>query len=136
MELFSKLWRRLAFLYDSRLKNKGKSLKEILGSDNKNRWLDLGSSSSFNEGFYFADLHAPSETPEAMRSKYFQLDILKATAEDLNRLGKFDLIRMQHVFEHFSMEDGFKALETCSCLLNENGYLLMTVPDLKIFIKD
>lgn len=120
--------------YDRRLKDKNKSLKGVLLSSNRLRWLDLGSSSSFNEGFYFADLHPPSDIPETMRDKYFRLNILKPDEDELKRIGKFDLIRMQHVFEHFSMEDGLKVLERCSDLLDHNGYLLITVPDLRIFV--
>jgi predicted SAM-dependent methyltransferase len=44
------------------------------------------------------------------------------------------LIRMRHVFERFSMEDGLTVLERCSELLNDDAYILITVPDLRIFV--
>ena len=40
---------------------------------------------------------------------------------------KFDLIFMQHVLEHF--EDPFATLGKCSELLNENGLILIMVPN-------
>ncbi len=128
------LYYRLVLFYHRNYKSKNSTLSEVLRKQGKTRWLDLGSSSSFNEGFYFADLHPASEAPEEMRKKYFQLNIIEAGEEQLKPLGKFDLIRLQHVFEHFAPEDGLKVLEKCALLLNEDGYLLMTVPDLKIFV--
>jgi predicted SAM-dependent methyltransferase len=51
------------------------------------------------------------------------------------KLGKFDLIRMQHVFEHFSYEEGRQVLKNCAKLLEKNGVILITVPDLRIHIR-
>ena len=41
---------------------------------------------------------------------------------------------MQHVFEHFSPEDGLTVLNNCASLLNPEGYLLISTPDLKKYI--
>jgi predicted SAM-dependent methyltransferase len=38
-------------------------------------------------------------------------------------------------FEHFSVEDGLKVLNICYNLLADDGYILITVPDLKVYIK-
>jgi 2-polyprenyl-3-methyl-5-hydroxy-6-metoxy-1,4-benzoquinol methylase len=50
------------------------------------------------------------------------------TPEDLLAEGrKFDLIFMQHVLEHFV--NPFEVLSTCRKLLNDNGLLLLMVPN-------
>jgi predicted SAM-dependent methyltransferase len=134
--MLSKLLYRIALSYNYRLKDKSKSLKNLLISENKLRWLDIGSSIRVSEGFYFTDTYPVSKAPKEMQDRYFQLDIIKACPDDLALLGKFDLIRMQHVFEHFSMEDGLDILDKCHDMLNDEGYLLISVPDLKIYVKN
>lgn len=122
--------------YSKLFENRRKSLRTILLQNNQNRWLDLGSSTSYNEGFYFCDLMPVYEMPSIMQEKYFQINITEALSQEkLSELGTFDFIRMQHVFEHFTLEDGKVVLDNCYKLLKENGFLLITVPDLKIFIK-
>jgi 2-polyprenyl-3-methyl-5-hydroxy-6-metoxy-1,4-benzoquinol methylase len=50
------------------------------------------------------------------------------TLEELHAEGlRFDLIFMQHVLEHF--EDPFRVLNQCRKLLNQNGLLLILVPN-------
>jgi len=132
----SNLFLRFILFYDKNLKRESSSLQEVLKANKQLRWLDLGSSSRISEGFHFADLHAPSESSEAMGGRYFQFNMVTATENDLRQLGKWDLIRMQHVFEHLTIEDGLIGLEKCWELLNEGGYLLITVPDLNIFIDE
>jgi predicted SAM-dependent methyltransferase len=109
-------------------------LRSNLIKQNKTRWLDIGSS-LFEEYFYCLNIHSPSLLINDLQQKYFQLDILSLTKADKEVLGKFDLIRMQHVFEHFSLEEGRAVLQTCSDLLTEDGFLVITVPDLKIHIQ-
>ena len=43
---------------------------------------------------------------------------------------------MQHAFEHFEFEDVNKILSNCAKLLNEDGYLIITTPDLKVHINN
>jgi predicted SAM-dependent methyltransferase len=57
------------------------------------------------------------------------------TNQELQSMGTFDLLRMQHVFEHFSLEESQEVLEICSSLLRSDGYLLLSVPDLEIHIQ-
>jgi SAM-dependent methyltransferase len=130
------LFKRVVYWFHYRVrKNKGR-LKELLIKNNQTRWLDLGSGSTFKEGFFFADIMDESTVPDNMRGKYFRIDISNPLKpEDLAKLEKFDLIRMQHVFEHFTVEDGLVVLENCYHLLNPGGYLLITVPDLEIYAK-
>ena len=72
--------------------------------------------------FYFADLYPIDDCIGEMKSKYFQLNIaVPLTIEEKTKLGKFDLIRMQHVFEHFSYEQADIVLSNCYQLLNQNG---------------
>lgn len=107
-------------------------LKEKLTKENKKRWLDVGSGGNLDEEFYYVDTF-----PESLfgnNGKYFRLDIINANDFQLERLGKFDLIRMQHVFEHFTPEDGIRVLNNCAKLLNKDGYILITTPDLRRFV--
>lgn len=117
---------------------KGKCLLEDeLLKNNQNRWLDLGSSINHtNKNFYFADLYPIEECLDEMKSKYFQLNIsVPMSIEDKDRLGTFDFIRMQHVFEHFTFEEADIVLENCFNLLSENGKILISVPDLDIYVR-
>ena len=132
----SNLYLRFILFYDRYFKRENRSLENKLIRQKQSRWLDLGSSSHLSKGFHFADLYPSSEAKESMRSRYVQFNMVTATQDELERLGKWDLIRMQHVFEHLTMEDGLKGLINCSDLLNEDGYLLITVPDLNIFIDE
>jgi 2-polyprenyl-3-methyl-5-hydroxy-6-metoxy-1,4-benzoquinol methylase len=55
------------------------------------------------------------------------------TLEELHAEGlRFDLIFMQHVLEHF--EDPFLVLSICKSLLNQDGLLLILVPNSKFGI--
>ena len=128
------LYKRLVYWYHYRIRKNQNRLKELLIKNNQTRWLDMGSGVKFSDGFFFADIVDEPAVPESMRSKYFKIDISKPlTAEELNKTGKFDLIRMQHVLEHFTIEDSLLVLENCYNLLNPGGYLLITVPDLEIY---
>ena len=138
--IFSKYYSikyRLIHSFHHRLR-KGKCLFESeLLKNNQTRWLDLGSSINHtNKNFYFADLYPIEECLDAMKSKYFQLNIsVPMSVEDKDRLGTFDFIRMQHVFEHFTFEEADIVLENCFNLLNKNGKILISVPDLDIYIR-
>ena len=82
------------------------TLREKLIKENRNRWLDVGCNKNFEEGFYYLDTWPVKKIPTKYREKYFELDILKASKKELEFLGKFDVVRMQHVLEHFSYEEG------------------------------
>ena len=58
------------------------------------------------------------------------LNATKASFEELKKTGqKYDLLFMQHVLEHF--ENPFQVLKDCYELLNENGIILILVPNSK-----
>lgn len=111
---------------------KRKNLKTWLLSQNKTKWLDIGSSKLLPDtNFKYLDIFDPGSLANEIKKIYFQVDITKPI---LNDLGKFDFIRLQHVFEHFTYEEADIVLENISKLLNKNGILLITVPSLDIFI--
>ncbi len=109
------------------------SLQQKLLSEHRTRWLDVGSGLNMEEGFDLLDiLPPPRHLPAGQR--YYQLDILMASDDDISSLGSFDLIRMQHVLEHFTFEDGLIVLNRCAYLLRPDGILLVTVPDLAKYV--
>jgi len=107
-------------------------LKEKLVAQGKTRWLEIGCGGTFDDYFVYIDLFP--ETLVNQKGKYYRLDMVNATDESLQKLGKFDLIRMQHVFEHFTPEAGRTVLENCAKLLNKDGYILISTPDLRKYI--
>ncbi|GAB3544091.1 class I SAM-dependent methyltransferase [Spirosoma fluminis] len=109
-----------------------KGLREKLIRERKTKWLEIGCGGTFEENFVYVDLFPKSLVDT--KGTYYRLDIVHATEEEFAQLGKFDLIRMQHVFEHFSPEDGLIALNNCANLLNPDGYILISVPDLRKYI--
>src|SRR5688572_9658543 len=106
------------------------TLKEKLIAQGKTRWLDVGCGPHLDSSFGVVDLLPHDEIDERSRSKYHRFDILSASDAALKTLGKFDLIRMQHIFEHFTFEEGNQVLLNCSELLKKGGYVVITVPDL------
>ncbi len=107
------------------------TLKEKLTKSKKTRWLDIGNGGNFEKGFYYLDI---LPVKKEYKRKYFKKNIAKLSKKDIKEIGKYDLVRMQHVFEHFEFEDIDKILTNCSELLNKNGYLLITTPDLRVHI--
>ncbi len=127
---------RFMHFYHVRLKNKEKALRAKLLEQGRNRWLDMGSSGKFSDNFFFADLYPKEEAKPELKDRYFQFNATEVlTDKQVSEMGTFDLIRMQHVFEHFTPEGGQIALQNCGQLLNAGGYILISVPDLEIFIK-
>jgi len=108
------------------------SLKEILIQQNKTHWLDIGCGRNFEDGFLYLDALPKSLVNRKNRKKYFKINLFNPTTQQLRLLGKFDLIRMQHVLEHFSFEEGVIVLRNVAKLLRKDGIILITVPDLKI----
>jgi len=113
---------------------KPNSLRKKLTREGRTRWLDIGSL-RFDEGFVCVGLAPSSEIPESFAERYIKADILNLDEQGLDNLGQFDLVRMQHVFEHFSCEEGLSLLGACARLIKPDGYLLITVPDLRIHAK-
>lgn len=111
------------------------SLDIVLKNQGKDRWLDVGCGGNFTPGFHYLDYFANVEIPEDCKSRYYKINLLELTDEDCSIIGKFDFIRMQHVFEHFTPEEGHIVLQSCAKLLNTDGYILITVPDLRKFVK-
>ena len=108
-------------------------LKEKLIRENKTRWLEIGCGGTFDDNFTYIDLFP--DTLVNKKGRYFRMDMVNTTDAALEKLGKFDLIRMQHVFEHFTPEDGRRVLENCAKLLIEDGYVSISTPDLKKYIE-
>lgn len=107
-------------------------LRKKLLAENKTRWLEIGCGGTFDDYFTYVDLFP--ETLVQQKGRYFRMDMVNATDEALKRLGKFDLIRMQHVFEHFTPEAGRTVLDNCAKLLNKDGYVLISTPDLRKYV--
>lgn len=135
--IFYKFKYRVIHSYHFRVKKNSSGLEQNLLSQNNRRWLDIGSSINHsNKNFYFADLYPIEHCIEEMKSKYFQFNVsVPITQIDKDRLGKFDFIRMQHVFEHFTFEEADIVLENCYNLLDKKGIILISVPDLDIYIR-
>lgn len=111
------------------------TLNKVLINQGKIRWLDIGCGGNFEPGFHYLDYSADISIPEDCKGRYFKINILELTDDDCKKTGCFDLLRMQHVFEHFTPEEGSIVLKNCARLLNPDGFLLITVPDLRKFIK-
>lgn len=132
------LWRRIEVKVAWRLRRETPrtgplGLKRRLIEEGKTRWLDIGNGTKFDEGFHYLDWF-PHEPPDAETAgRCFRGDILQMTGEELSLLGRFDLVRMQHVFEHFSYEEGPEVLRQCARLLAPGGWLMVAVPDLRFF---
>ncbi len=111
------------------------SLKELLLKAQKTRWLDVGCGGDRERGFFYMDTFSAETIPKAERRRYVQCDIVNLPDDVASRLGKFDLVRMQHIFEHFSYEEGQQVLKNCTRLLKSDGIILISVPDLRIHIR-
>ena len=96
------------------------------------RWLDIGCGGNFENDFFYLD-NFPEDTIKD-RQKYFRVDIVNMNDDEADRIGKFDLVRLQHVFEHFTPEEGIRVLGNCAKLLNPDGYILISTPDLKKYV--
>lgn len=135
MKFYYFIYSKFIHSYHYRFRRNKNRLKDKLIKNNQTRWLDIGCSISSTEGFFYLDYIDPLELPEEMREKYTQLDMtLPVTDDIISELGKFDFIRLQHVYEHFTPEKGEIVLNNIFKLLNDKGMVLITVPDLKKFI--
>ena len=114
--------------------SKRHSLERQLIQSGKTRWLDIGGSKP-EPGFKCLDITDPNQVAPEDRKNFYSASILHLTPADYANLGKFDLVRMQHVFEHFSPEEGSEVILAVSRLLDAGGYLVITVPDLRLHVK-
>jgi len=119
----------------SAIQTTGSSLREKLISDGLLRWLDVGCGGNFEDGFDYIDLFPPEAIDSRFRDRYHRIDLIHAEDGELRALGKYDFVRMQHTFEHFSYEEGQIALKRCAALLRPGGLILITTPDLRVHIK-
>jgi predicted SAM-dependent methyltransferase len=110
-------------------------LKQHLLDNRRTRWLEIGCGGKLEDNFHYIDIYPEDIVDSHARERYSRVDIANATIRDLDKLGRFDLVRMQHVFEHFTPEDGVRVLENIGSLLNPGGFLLITTPDLRIHAK-
>jgi predicted SAM-dependent methyltransferase len=108
------------------------NLREQLLAESRTRWLDIGCGGNAEAGFELMDTHAEGIVDPAVRARYRRVDIRYVSDAQLERLGQFDLVRMQHAFEHFTFEEGLGVLRNCGLLLKPGGYILITAPDLRI----
>lgn len=111
------------------------NLHDKLVKEKRNRWLDVGCGGNFEEGFYYLDIFPEGIIESGHKERYFRSDVLHFSTEDLKKLGKFDLVRMQHTFEHFSFEEGQRVLKNCAKILKKDGIILISTPDLRVHIK-
>ena len=110
------------------------TFQEKLIRENKKRWLDIGCGKNFEKGFYYLDVFSKKDIPSKYRKKYFKINILKPSDKELKSIGKFNLVRMQHVIEHFSYEEAKIVIKNVGKLLKQGGYFIITTPDLRINI--
>jgi len=112
------------------------NLKDKLIGEGKTRWLNVGCGDNFEDGFFYLDIFPQGVIDPSYKDRYFRLDIVNAPEEILSKLGRFDFVRMQHVLEHFSFEEGQVAIRNCARLLKNKGIFLITTPDLGIHAKN
>lgn len=106
-------------------------LRDKLLKENKTKWIDIGADHTLDN---FNCVALWPEPRACAKERYFQLDMVTATDEQIEKLGKYDLVRMQHFFEHLEPEDGLQVLIKCAKLLNKDGYILISTPDLKKYV--
>lgn len=110
-------------------------LKRNLLEGGKVRWLDVGCGGNIEDGFEYIDTFPEGIFPDHVQNIYHRIDIINTSDEALRKIGDFDFVRLQHTFEHFSLEEGQKVLSNCHKLLRKGGIILITVPDLEIHIR-
>jgi SAM-dependent methyltransferase len=111
------------------------NLRTRLLAEGRSRWLDIGCGGSRDDGFTLLDTFPENLLDAAIRSRYVRADVLNLSDTECQRLGQFDLVRLQHTLEHFSLEEGLTVLKNCAKLLSPGGSLLITVPDLRVHVR-
>lgn len=108
-------------------------LKARLERQGRTDWLEIGGF-GFDQGFRCMGITDPADISEQHRDRYTKLNLLEQPEAVADHEAAYDLIRMQHVFEHFGPEDGVDVLRMCARMLKPGGYLLMTTPDLALSV--
>lgn len=130
--LFYMLLQKVVYSFHYRVRKNKSLLQDKLLRNGQVRWLDMGASKNYSQDFFYCDIIEPEDVPAEIKNKYFKFDATKPLSQkDIDLMGKYDFIRMQHVFEHFTPEDSLIVLSNCYELLNPDGLLLITVPDLR-----
>ncbi len=111
------------------------NLKEKLKKKKRLNWLDVGCGGNFEKGFHYLDTFPENILKRSVKSRYFRADILDLPEKTIEKMGLFDLVRMQHVFEHFSYEEGQRCLKNCARLMKPGAYLVVSTPDLQVHIE-
>jgi predicted SAM-dependent methyltransferase len=109
-------------------------MQEILVSDGRTRWLDVGSGGKLDDDFEYLDVFPTEILPEHLRTRYHRADVRDLSDRQYRTLGRFDLVRLQHTLEHLTFEEGARALSNCARLLRDDGSILITAPDLRVHI--
>jgi hypothetical protein len=94
-------------------------------------WLEIGGK-GVEQRFFCIRIGDPESVPERFRDRCQKLGTLSEDAPLEEHETRYDLIRMQHVFEHFGPEDGRDMLRAYRRMPTPVGYLPMTTPDLAI----
>jgi predicted SAM-dependent methyltransferase len=112
---------------------KGEFPPEVLAGDGKVK-LNLGSFCTMHHhGWENIDLYTELEHYAAANGYKYRVHDLRTGLP--YPTGGVDLIMMNHVFEHFSYEDGVKLLKECRRVLKpETGALRLAVPDAKMLV--
>lgn len=106
----------------------GLGLDHLLKSTHQLKWLEVGTGGNNQDGFDKIDIIDFPEGKEP--ANYKKLNIVQCSDDELSKLGTYNFVRMQHVFEHFTPEDGLKVLNNCSKILEKDGYILISCPDI------
>lgn len=128
-ESFLILEKRRAKLFRDRLKRISRLFKE---SQSEKTLLDIGAATgqfvyeANMAGYTTVGIELSSEAIEQAQKRY-SVNLKQESLQDLIKQGyKFDIIHMNHVFEHIL--DPVVFLKQCRRLLNINGVLIIEVP--------
>ncbi len=108
--------------------------RKHFGNSGRPNLLDIGCSTGWitnvsrEEGFDVTGLEANTHAAEYGKQKY-GLNIVEGYLEDLETEKQYDAVTMFHVLEHIT--DPLKMLVRIHGLLNDNGKLLIVVPNSK-----
>lgn len=100
---------------------------------NKNKILEIGVGTgihllAFDKlGFDVTGIEPDPTSSKLINEKLIHGECINGFFEDMNFEHKFDIVFFYHVMEH--LENPKRILERCRNLLNENGLIIIAVPD-------